>query len=295
MILTCPKCETRFALPAQALAPAGKNVKCSNCGNTWFQEPDTDELIEDLENVPSEDLEEVFEDIVENLAEEEAAAEAEDILEREEINPEDIGFGDIKEEEGGDNDQLNVADEAALEDGKDPEQEEEISDIPDAVKPLPAKKSAKLSETKNPKSLVVAMASGLVFAAMLILPALAYKDGIIQSWPQSMAFYNKLGLKPTIPGDGIVFDKMRSKITGKVLEVSGQVINLTSTTKALPLIEITLKDKNGEAFKHFYINEDAKKLVSETTMPIAAKFDLSESEAKAAHDTSIQFVIQKKN
>ena len=66
------------------------------------------------------------------------------------------------------------------------------------------------------------MASGLVFAAMLILPALAYKDGIIQSWPQSMAFYNKLGLKPTIPGDGIVFDKMRSKVTEKVLEVRYQ-------------------------------------------------------------------------
>ena len=46
MILTCPQCTTRYLLPATALAPDGHNVRCSNCAEVWYQEPDYDELAE---------------------------------------------------------------------------------------------------------------------------------------------------------------------------------------------------------------------------------------------------------
>lgn len=46
MILTCPQCTTRFVLPAHAIGPDGRNVKCSSCGEIWFEEPDYDELAE---------------------------------------------------------------------------------------------------------------------------------------------------------------------------------------------------------------------------------------------------------
>lgn len=44
MILTCPQCSIRYLLPAQTLAPEGRRVKCTGCGNIWFQLPDPDEL-----------------------------------------------------------------------------------------------------------------------------------------------------------------------------------------------------------------------------------------------------------
>lgn len=46
MILTCPQCETRYTLPASALVPDGKRVRCSQCKDTWFQLPDPEELVE---------------------------------------------------------------------------------------------------------------------------------------------------------------------------------------------------------------------------------------------------------
>ncbi|MBX2835028.1 MAG: zinc-ribbon domain-containing protein [Micavibrio sp.] len=49
MILTCPTCSTKFAIPSDRLLPAGRNVKCSNCSEVWFALPDPDELIEELE------------------------------------------------------------------------------------------------------------------------------------------------------------------------------------------------------------------------------------------------------
>lgn len=59
MILTCPNCASRFLLSAQALAPEGRRVKCSSCGEEWFQQPDPDELVGDTEK----DIEEIPESV----------------------------------------------------------------------------------------------------------------------------------------------------------------------------------------------------------------------------------------
>jgi predicted Zn finger-like uncharacterized protein len=56
MILTCPQCETRFLLSALVLAPGGRRVKCSNCGEIWFEEPDMKELQEEEGLPPVEDI-----------------------------------------------------------------------------------------------------------------------------------------------------------------------------------------------------------------------------------------------
>jgi predicted Zn finger-like uncharacterized protein len=37
MRLTCPNCDAQYEVPAEVMPPEGRDVQCSNCGQTWFQ------------------------------------------------------------------------------------------------------------------------------------------------------------------------------------------------------------------------------------------------------------------
>ena len=40
MILSCPACRTRYVVPDNAIGSTGRQVRCANCKNSWFQEPE---------------------------------------------------------------------------------------------------------------------------------------------------------------------------------------------------------------------------------------------------------------
>lgn len=42
MFISCPNCSTRYNVTSAQIGAAGKSVKCTNCGNTWHQNPVAD-------------------------------------------------------------------------------------------------------------------------------------------------------------------------------------------------------------------------------------------------------------
>ena len=59
MRLICPNCDAQYEVPDDVMPPEGRDVQCSNCGNTWYQgHPDeviAAEAVADME--PQEDEE----------------------------------------------------------------------------------------------------------------------------------------------------------------------------------------------------------------------------------------------
>ncbi len=62
MRLTCPNCDAQYEVPDEVVPTAGRDVQCSNCGQTWFQHhpdhapPDEDDEVL-IVDTPSEDEE----------------------------------------------------------------------------------------------------------------------------------------------------------------------------------------------------------------------------------------------
>ena len=49
MRLKCPSCGAQYEVPDDVIPEDGRDVQCSNCGNTWFQAPDRSATPEALE------------------------------------------------------------------------------------------------------------------------------------------------------------------------------------------------------------------------------------------------------
>ena len=63
MLLVCPKCKAKYEIPLHAVPIGGREVKCADCGHSWFQartkKTNDEKLIKPKTEITKEDTEEV--------------------------------------------------------------------------------------------------------------------------------------------------------------------------------------------------------------------------------------------
>ncbi|MBW6532350.1 zinc-ribbon domain-containing protein [Sphingomonas sp. RRHST34] len=50
MIIECPECRARYQVPDGTVGTTGRTVRCANCRHSWYQEPQDEPLVEDVED-----------------------------------------------------------------------------------------------------------------------------------------------------------------------------------------------------------------------------------------------------
>ncbi|MEM7679870.1 MAG: zinc-ribbon domain-containing protein [Pseudomonadota bacterium] len=248
MILNCPKCASRFLLSAQVLGETGKKVKCTSCGNIWFQEPDEDALAE----LRAAQESAVEEDPVDMGEFESALSEVE---------------AEMDDPEG---DELF---EKLLEQGQ---VEDMDDDIPSAIMP---NQDADLdfvdAEKKNPLQFIFgfffdnqtptkARMGGYGLAALLFLSIALYvfanQKSYVREIPYMVGLYKIFGMEPDPPGKGLIFDDVSANIEGAGLNVEGKIINLYKDDQVIPKIVTTVSNKKGFVFERFELDVGKKSI-----------------------------------
>jgi predicted Zn finger-like uncharacterized protein len=227
MILTCPACTMRYIVSEGAIGPKGRTVRCANCGNQWHEEPE--------------------EGLDEELFAEESLLSAnydEDLEETPPPKPaEDDSHGDDFQEI-----LRKEIESAPIPEGVRPDHEEH-DPVLAQLGPQEKKKDARIPSG--------AKLGGFMTAALVwifILAAFLFAHPYIsRAFPPSNMLYSLIGLKPVLPGEGLVLEDLHAAFTDGKIVLKGSIINLRDVDIKVPSVMASIVDKDEKVIDQILI------------------------------------------
>jgi len=240
MILTCPKCSTRYLTKDDVISSNGRTVRCAKCETTWF------------------------------VSEDEARAAAADYAAgHQTVDPDALALADNERdpiiEVGADNEPL-VQEAAGL--------------AAASSKPINKGAHVSLRDKADAEKLgarrriifwIWAIPMGLLAIAAVL--GLIFKQDIVTQNPKAASLYQSLGMTVKKSGLDIEIPIAKSAlIEGEpVLVVNSAVKNLTSKTQHLPLIELTLRNGAGEELVQWHVELEQTRLGPKARLEFASQ------------------------
>ncbi len=245
MIVTCPSCETSFAVDESLLGEQGRKVRCSECGHRWHQLPEQPET-SDATQTETPDAEASEEQVTEPDTPESAAApDAPQETEAEETPP------------------------------------SEPEESPEETTPPPVR-GPKLFESEDEDVLDdgdrrFAVLGWSIFFVVLVLLASGFYFGqghIVAFEPRFQKLYDLVGMTAhdeqdeaevvsEVPGEGLSIPadkllKSRKRVDGEpMIVVEGTVVNETDQDRPVPTLRATVSNAESEILARWYFEAAA--------------------------------------
>lgn len=220
MLISCPSCSTRFAIPDTALGDGGRNLKCARCGHKWFQPPITDAPVPAAPPpLSAKTAEPAFVSLRDASAPPSLPA-LDDVPEPPLVEP-----------------QGHVTD-------APPPRLDRLGLPPTLMAPLPARPRSETASAGR-GGLAWAVAAALVVAGSLAA-AYAFQSAVVAALPAAEPVYTALGLRERPLGAGLAFRNYSSErlVDGakEILVVRGVIANTTERSLDLPYLRLSLLD-----------------------------------------------------
>lgn len=278
MIVTCPSCDTSFAVDESLLGERGRKVRCSECGHRWHQLP---EPAETPDAAPAES------------AEEETAAsgtpEVQDTPEAPEPSEPAAPPADPPEPA--------------------PKPEPELEEAPASPPPV---RGPKLFEDGDEDVLDdgerrFAVLGWSIFFVVLALIAGGFYFGqshIVAFEPRFQKLYDLVGMKAheesepvaAVPGEGLSLPaekllKSRKRVNGQpMIVVEGIVVNETNLDQPVPTLRATVANAEAEVLARWYFEADAAQIGPDDEVAFATS--IADSWGRQGIGISIIFVSE---
>ena len=179
----------------------------------------------------------------------------------------------------------------------DPEElaaEQQPEDIPDSVKPIPEGSSvpALPEEDSDAPSKALASYGAAGFVFLLIFALLfVFHQPVARAWPPAHYLFGMLGIEPSLPGEGLVFDKIKASFAHGKVTIEGNIVNLSSEAQTIPVIKASLRKGEGEPLDHWFITQPQKTLASGESVSFLAVHE-GAVEGDAAKEVNVRFVLK---
>jgi len=223
MILSCPNCASRFRVDADKLGMRGRKVRCAKCGHTWHASPDDGEAEEPLAG-----------EAAEASASSPAAEQAESPSPQGAENTDDdppLSFASFEEV------RQRAAD-ARARGGRRRERPER-------------------HETSRRRP-VVGWSVFILVVAAILAGAWFGRHGIVERFPRAAGLYDLVGISVNTVAPGLELRNVRRKretANGtSFLVISGEILNTSDSTRAVPGLKITLFDAAGQELVSWRVN-----------------------------------------
>lgn len=310
MIITCPRCSTKYSVDAAVIGPAGRSVRCSNCSYTWLQSGppartprnradaaagpsaddagvrtagdtalDTTDATRPLERpaAPADDA---------SLEERRWAAEHGDAAADDDA-PADGRF-DRDQEQKRAEDLIGPAEPVDEGDGRGAEEPDDAAPepIPSVLASPPSSPGFSTAGYGSRRPSRPVFIAALALAALVVVVGLLIlaRGPIVAALPSTAGIYGALGFDVDTLGAGLhivdVASEREATETGETLVVTGVVANVEDEERSVPLIRVVLLDSDDDALQSLIVTPARRILSAGARLDFAARLDNPSPQAR---------------